>query len=177
MRSQLSKTRLARRNTWPAFGLAAFLISGCNMYSQPPMLAPTASHSDLQAKELSEVKHALAVTEIKAQPVPTISATGYAVISSQPGKTLNQRRLMAIRAARMDAMRALTEQIHGLTVQGNTQVSESTLKSDTVTTQVNGVIRGARTVKIEPKGKDNYSVVLEIDRATIAQILKSTRRF
>ena len=36
---------------------------------------------------------------------PTLTATGYAVVSTQPGQNIEQRRLMAIRAARMSAMR------------------------------------------------------------------------
>ena len=38
---------------------------------------------------------------------PTLTATGYAVVSTQPGQSVEQRRLMAIRAARMSAMREL----------------------------------------------------------------------
>ncbi|ALI54098.1 hypothetical protein IMCC12053_148 [Celeribacter marinus] len=77
----------------------------------------------------------------------------------------------------MDAMRALAEQIHGLTIESETQLSESVLQSDTMRASVAGAIRGARTVKIEPKGADTYAVHLEIDRATVAQVLKAHRRF
>jgi hypothetical protein len=108
-----------------------------------------------------------------AATVPTISAIGYSSIASQPGKTLNQRRLMAIRAARMDAMRMLTEQVHGLTVQGDTQVSENVVQSDVFRASLAGLIAGARTVKIEPKSSDTYAVTLEIDRGTIRQLLRA----
>ena len=53
---------------------------------------------------------------------PTLTATGYAVVSTQPGQNVEQKRLMAIRSARMAAMRELAEQIHGLKVDSNTTV-------------------------------------------------------
>ena len=42
-----------------------------------------------------------------------ITATGYAVISSQKGDTEAQQRLMAIKASKLDAYRSLTEQVYG----------------------------------------------------------------
>lgn len=164
------------------FGLAAGLLSGCQMVLDN-MLSPSAGKSaaqltsESQARELGHTRQVLNVATLKTAPTPKISSVGYSVISSQPGKTLNQRRLMAIRAARMDAMRALAEQIHGLTIESETQLSESVLQSDTMRASVAGAIRGARTVKIEPKGADTYAVHLEIDRATVAQVLKAYRRF
>ena len=82
---------------------------------------------------------------------------------------------MAIRAARMDAMRMLTEQVHGLTVQGDTQVSENVVQTDVFRASLAGLIAGARTVKIEPKGADTYAVTLEIDRGTVRQLLRANR--
>ena len=41
----------------------------------------------------------------------TLTATGYAVIDVQPSDIPAQRRLLAIRAAKLDAYRGLTEQV------------------------------------------------------------------
>ena len=40
---------------------------------------------------------------------------------------------------------------------------------------VKGVIRGAKTVRINPTGKDTYETVLEIDRDMMVALLKSAR--
>merc|ERR1711998_238815 len=54
------------------------------------------------------------VLDASVEEIPTLTAVGYAVVSTQPGRSDAQKRLMAIRAARMAAMRDLAEQIHGL---------------------------------------------------------------
>jgi hypothetical protein len=125
-----------------------------------------------------EAAHVAAINEVldaSVEEIPTISAVGYAVVSSQPGRSENQRRLMAIRSARMAAMRDLAEQIHGLNVEGNTTVIDLMVQNDTFRGVVSGTIRGARTVRINPTGADTYEVVLEIDRETLSYLLKKAR--
>lgn len=109
------------------------------------------------------------------QIVPSISGVGYATISAQPAKNVNQRRLMAIRAARIDAMRDLTEQVHGLKLNSRTTVINALVQNDTSRASVDGTIRGARTVRINPVGRDTYEVVLELDRDMINRIMQALR--
>ena len=106
---------------------------------------------------------------------PTLSATGYAVVSTQPGQNVEQRRLMAIRSARMSAMRELAEQIHGLKVDSNTTVIDLMVQNDTFRGIVSGVIRGARTVRINPTGSDTYETVLEIDQDMVAYLFRQAQ--
>lgn len=146
------------------------LISGVNSSS-----GATSSSSDLemsQAESLAAVKDVL---DAKADQIPTLTAVGYAVISSQPGRSDAQKRLMAIRAARMAAMRDLAEQIHGLQVDSTTTVIDLMVQNDTFRGIVTGTIRGARTVRINPTGSDTYEIVLEIDREMIAYLMDSAR--
>ena len=105
-----------------------------------------------------------------------ITATGYAVVSTQPGQNVEQKRLMAIRAARMAAMRDLAEQIHGLQVDSNTTVVDLMVQNDTFRGVVTGTIRGARTVRINPTGADTYEIVLEIDREMMTYLLNVARQ-
>ena len=107
---------------------------------------------------------------------PTLTATGYAVVSSQPGQSIEQKRLMAIRAARMAAMRDLADQIHGLQVDSNTTVVDLMVQNDTFRGVVTGTIRGARTVRINPTGADTYEIVLEIDREMMTYLLSVARQ-
>ena len=78
--------------------------------------------------------------------VPSVTAIGFSSIAIQPSKSLNQRRLMAIRAAKLDAYRNLTEQLHGIYIQGETTIGEAVLTSDKLGAALRGTVIGARTV-------------------------------
>ena len=116
------------------------------------------------------------VFDSSVEKIPTLSAVGYAVVSSQPGRTDAQKRLMAIRSARMAAMRELAEQIHGIQVDSNTTVIDLMVQNDTFRAVVKGIIRGAKTVRINPTGVDTYETVLEIDKDMMLMMLKSARK-
>lgn len=122
-------------------------------------------------------RDASAGSDASVYAVNTITAIGYAVVSTQPGRSDAQRRLMAIRAARMAAMRDLAEQIHGMKVDANTTVIDLMVQNDTFRGVVTGLIRGARTVRINPTGDDTYEIVLELDKSLIAGLMKSVRSY
>ena len=163
----------------PAVGLALF-VSGCQSSFLTNMDDKgTASTLNVLSNNNGEdAAHLAAINEVldaSVDNVPTISAMGYAVVSSQPGRSANQKRLMAIRSARMAAMRDLAEQIHGLKVEGNTTVIDLMVQNDTFRGIVSGTIRGARTVRINPTGSDTYEVLLEIDKDTLSYLLRQAR--
>ena len=163
----------------PAVGLALF-VSGCQSSFLTNMDDKgTASTLNVLSNNNGEdAAHLAAINEVldaSVDKVPTISAMGYAVVSSQPGRSANQKRLMAIRSARMAAMRDLAEQIHGLKVEGNTPVIDLMVQNDTFRGIVSGTIRGARTVRINPTGSDTYEVLLEIDKDTLSYLLRQAR--
>ena len=116
------------------------------------------------------------VFDSSVEKIPTLSAVGYAVVSSQPGRTDAQKRLMAIRSARMAALRELAEQIHGIQIDSNTTVIDLMVQNDTFRAVVKGLIRGAKTVRINPTGNDTYETVLEIDRDMMIMMLRNAKR-
>lgn len=103
---------------------------------------------------------------------PALKAVGFSAIAVQPSKNLNQRRLMAMRAAKLDAYRVLAEQIHGAQVDSQTTVAEAMLTSDVLSSAVRGTIMGAETVKIEPKGNDTYIVELSLSQSHLDRLIK-----
>ena len=150
-------------------GLRANRIAACNGNN------PVSAHGMLM-DDMKVISPSIKdVLDASNENIPTLTAVGYAVTSTQPGRNEAQKRLMAIRSARMAAMRDLAEQIHGLKVDSSTTVIDLVVQNDTFRGVVNGTIRGARTVRINPTGSDTYEVVLEIDRETIGYLLKTAR--
>ena len=97
-------------------------------------------------------------------------ATGYAVISIQNHKNAAQQRLLAIRASKLDAYRALTEQVYGQQLDASTTVADMTVLNDTFRTRVEGVIYGATLVSITPVGDDTYETTLSLDRNAVQDL-------
>uniref|UniRef100_A4WSZ8 Lipoprotein LPP20-like domain-containing protein n=1 Tax=Cereibacter sphaeroides (strain ATCC 17025 / ATH 2.4.3) TaxID=349102 RepID=A4WSZ8_CERS5 len=105
-----------------------------------------------------------------------MTGIGFSQVAGQPGRTLNERRLMAMRAARLDAMRDLAEQVHGLRLDSRTTVRDAVAVNDQIAGAVSGSIRGARLVRITPKGEDSYEVELALDADAVGYIVKAARQ-
>ncbi len=156
-------------------------LSSCGI--QMPNWGLANSNSDPQytvdqnaaANSVVEVQKSVERLPVKVVEIPTITGVGFSAVSIQPGKNLNQKRIMAIKAARLDALRQLTEQIHGIQLTGSTKIAEAIVQSDTLRADIQGVILGARTVKIEPSSSDTYEVAVEIDRPLIDEIVRAYR--
>ena len=103
---------------------------------------------------------------LNAQPTP-YRAIGYAAWSIQSGKNNKQKQLMAIKAAKTEAMHDLAEKIHGALINGRSIVVANRGDSDFVQSSVEGLVRGARVVSIIPVAQDSYEVTLEVDAAEV----------
>lgn len=159
----------------PLVTVSAVLVLGaCNTTLG---LSSGSGGSSAAVRDAVAIEQTLNATDaaVAKKVIPSIIGSGYATISAQPAKNINQKRLMAIRVARLDAMRDLTEQVHGLQLSARTTVVDAVLQNDTTRASVEGTIRGARTVRINPVGRDTYEVVLELDRDMIARIMKAAR--
>lgn len=97
----------------------------------------------------------------------TLIGTGYAVIDVQTSEYPAQRRLLAIRAAKLDAYRSLTEQVYGQYVDSSTTVADMVVRNDSFRGRVEGVIYGATLVAIEPRSSDTYEVTLALDKSIV----------
>lgn len=111
---------------------------------------------------------------IEPETYPVLNAVGYAPISAQLGLDESSKRLMAIKASKLDAYRELTEQVYGQKVDGEQALANLVLTNNTLKSSVEGVIRGARVVKSYPVGNDTYATELELDMETVHEIYLST---
>ena len=181
--SDFTTERVMNKSTTTSMALIAGLglLSACGHMtgmSQTSMMSGVGK--DMAMVEASQSQSVVTLKDVldaETNDIPTLTAIGYAVTSSQPGRSQAQKRLMAIRSARMAAMRDMAEQIHGLKVEGNTTVIDLMVQNDTFRGVVTGTIRGARTVRINPTGSDTYEVVLEIDNEMISGLIKSAQKY
>jgi hypothetical protein len=71
-------------------------------------------------------------------------------------------RPMAIRAAKVVALRNILEAVNGIRVDSETVVRDFAIDSDVITTQVQGIVRGARQVNVEYMSDGTVEVIMEI---------------
>jgi len=154
------------------------LMSGCLGSGRSAVEALPADASE-RTTALAETKDMLdqldkeAVTRSAAPADMALIGRGFSQVAGQPGATINERRLLAMRAARLDALRDLTEQIHGIRISSTSLLRDAVLRNDQLAAHVEGTLRGARTVSIQPQGDDGYSVVMELDTDTVAYIVRA----
>ncbi|MCC4832679.1 LPP20 family lipoprotein [Shewanella sp. 10N.7] len=106
---------------------------------------------------------------------PKLTAVGYAPLATQPAKEQSHKVLMAMQASKIAAYRELAEQVYGQQVDAHSQMSEWLLNSETVSTQVSGMIKGAKVIKSYPAG-DMYVTELELDFAQVWNLYQQDNR-
>ncbi len=111
---------------------------------------------------------------IEPENYPVLNAVGYAPINAQNGIDPSSKRLMAIKASKLDAYRELAEQVYGQKVDGEQALSNLVLTNNQLKSSVEGVIRGARVIKTYPVGDDTYATELELDMQVVQNIYLST---
>lgn len=140
--------------------------------ASPSTRALAETRDDLTPRPAPRVARALS----PAPQVTQFTGLGLSQVSTQPGTSLNEKRLMAIRAARMEALRDLTEQVHGIRLSSETTLRDQVLRSDHVRGIVDGEIRGARTLRITPKDGDSFEVVLALSPDVVRYIMRAVGR-
>lgn len=148
-----------------AAALLGPLLAGCVTLGLPP--SAEANPPAAAAAASAPAPAAASMIAPMVEKRETLMATGYAVISVQNHKLPAQQRLMAIRASKLDAYRALTEQVYGQHLDASTTVADMVVMNDTFRTRVEGVVYGAVLVSITPVGDDTYETTLSLDRQVV----------
>lgn len=104
--------------------------------------------------------------------VVKVGATGYGA----PPKNYypeGQRRLLTIRASKIDAYRALAEIVSGIHVWGGTAIGDMVIERDRYRTFIDSYVRGARVVSVEAKDDGTYKTIveMEVDRRFLHQVM------
>ncbi len=93
--------------------------------------------------------------------VARFTAVGFGT-AAESWATPGQNQLLAIRSARLDAYRAMAEQVYGFRLSGSTRMAAMMVADDRLRIHVDALIRGASVVSVREIGPDVYEVVLEM---------------
>jgi hypothetical protein len=107
---------------------------------------------------------------------PVLKAIGYAPISSQPGITDEEKMLLAMRAAKLDAYRELAEQVYGQQLSGTQTLGALALNNSELSASVQGVIQGAEVIKSYSVGADTYVTEMQLDMQVVQDLYISVTR-
>lgn len=106
-----------------------------------------------------------------AAPVnDVIRAKGNGVEPNDPSMSPPEKALMGKRAAKLDALRNLLEQVYGVTLRSKTTVRDFVTQSDDMKARVNAFVRGARVVSERALGDGSYEVEVELELAPLMRI-------
>lgn len=157
--------------------LACMVLSSCG--GPPEMLPelPVSKVTNLSAGTSLANQENLYANKPAASEIPhKLSAVGFSAVSIQPAKSINQKRLLAMRAAKLDAYRTLAEQVYGLRVKGQTTIGEAVVTSDQLASAVEGIITGAEVVAIKATSPDTYQVELSLSLNELKRMINGYRK-
>ncbi len=96
----------------------------------------------------------------------TFTSVGYAPIALQKGESFDLQMLNAIKASKLEAYKELAEQIYGVLLSAENNMSKSRLQEDQIKSTVKGLVRGARVLRSYHEG-DVYITELELNMQTL----------
>lgn len=94
---------------------------------------------------------------------PKVQAVGYGALPNDPSLSIGQKRIMAIRASKLDAYRTLVEQIYGTRITSHSVVNASSMQHDAFRAYVDAFVRGAKVITVTPIADGSYETVLEVE--------------
>ncbi|MCL4476331.1 MAG: LPP20 family lipoprotein [Nitrospirae bacterium] len=108
-----------------------------------------------------------------APPAPALDyvrAKGYGIEPKDPSMTSAEKTLMAKRAAKVDALRNLAEQVRGVRITSDSYVRDFITQSDEMRARVNTFIQGARVVSERQMPDGSYEVEVEAELEPLRRI-------
>lgn len=99
---------------------------------------------------------------VRPQPVK-LTATGHGSIGHHAQHNAGQQKLMAMRAAKLDAYRNLAEQVYGFQISGSTTLNAFAAQNDVVRAHVEAFMRGAKIVDMTASQDGIYEATVELE--------------
>lgn len=108
---------------------------------------------------------------VSASP-EVIRAKGNGIEPKDSSMTRAERALMAKRAAKLDALRNLAEQVRGVKIKSDSYVRDFVTQSDEIRAKVHTFVQGARVLYEKKMPDGSYEAEVEIDMEPLIKIFK-----
>src|SRR5471030_2563214 len=102
-------------------------------------------------------------TQYQTPRITKLSAVGYGSPSSFDRYAEGQKRLMAMRASKLDAYRSMAEQVYGVRVTGGSTVSAMMVQNDSFRVSIDAYVRGAHVTNVTQMADGNYETTIEME--------------
>ncbi|MAA70695.1 MAG: hypothetical protein CL679_03090 [Bermanella sp.] len=139
--------------------MALFLLptSGCSMLG----------FGDEDDEDVATISQDTMLKPMETQVDPVapliLRVVGYGAINPKAkGQSKVQKRLMSIRASRLDAYRAMAERVYGTKLSGSSTVRDLVVQNDSFRTYVDTFIHGARVISSDVLEDGSVETVLEM---------------
>lgn len=145
--------------TWLWVILLCFTITGCSLFGFSD------DDEDVSDMKTPPEEELLQPVQQKVDPVAPmiLRVVGYGATNTKAkNQTKTQRRLMAIRASRLDAYRAMAERVYGTKITGSSTVRDLVVQNDSFRTYVDTFIHGSRVVSTDVLADGSVETVLEM---------------
>ncbi|KMN38317.1 hypothetical protein VI26_00820 [Chromobacterium sp. LK1] len=145
-------------------------LSACATAEHPPVVAAVApkpagmtpSGVGFVGPGIETEAPKVVVKEVNPYQPIVVRVVGSGAAPYTSSLTPSQRKLLALRAARLDAFRAIAEQVQGMKLVGNSSVSNMIANSDSFRTYVDAYLRGVNIVSNTMKPDGTSEAVAEI---------------
>lgn len=147
--------------------LGLTLTAGCaskanDCAARKSSCAPKETSCEPQANTCGKPQQNKIVAYGNFDPV-VIRVNGYGTHGKTDVQTnTSQRKLLAMRASKMDAYRNLAERVYGTRIQGNTTVQNLATRDDSIRGYVDNLVRGAKVVSTNDLGNGSYETLMEL---------------
>jgi len=139
-----------------------FIVAGTAITSMMLQGCSSALIEDSSLNEDPEAYFQPVEQEIDPIAPMVLRVVGYGAMDTDKKKSDVQRRLMAIRASKMDAYRSMAERVYGTSIQGSTTVRDMVVLNDRFRSYVETYMHGARVVSSDVMPDGSVETVLEM---------------
>jgi hypothetical protein len=146
---------------WLLCGMLLMPLTGCSMLG----FGDDDEEVEDIAGDFGSSDDMLKPVETHVDPIAPLilRVVGYGAVNPKAkGMSKVQKRLMSIRASRLDAYRAMAERVYGTKISGSSTVRDLVVQNDSFRTYVDTFIHGARVVSTDVLEDGSVETVLEM---------------